>query len=137
VRVPFHVGIVVESLEVGMADLSHGAGVAWRPPLSSTVGPWQLRLVYSTEGPPYVELIEAVPDSPWPTRGIHHLGFWSASFEADLERLRVEGFALEFDGRTIGRSFAYWRSADGSTRVELLDEADREAFLRRWEMTHA
>jgi hypothetical protein len=29
------------------------------------------------QGPPYLELIESAPDTPWSNAGVNHLGFWS------------------------------------------------------------
>jgi hypothetical protein len=118
-----------------MAAYAAATGVDWRRPLELAVGPWRLRLVYSRQGPPYVELIEAVDGSPWPSRRgepFHHLGVWAE----DLDRDAAEaGLELEFDGRPHLLGFAYYRPAGGGARIELLDVRGREAFRSRWEMT--
>ena len=140
----FHVGIIVPDIEQGMAEIARRFGASWpRPPGSASVrvrtraGVQVLnsRFAYTAEGPPYIELIEAVPGTVWEAGAgsrIHHLGAFVDDLDAEIERLTAEGAELELasvdeDGaRVLGVS--YVNSALG-VRLELLPASGRERIL--------
>lgn len=128
----FHVGIIVEDIEAAREELSRALGVHWGATHESSYGKATIRVCYSREGPPYVELVEGEPGSTWDTaRGSHvdHLGFWSEDLDADMRRLEAEGLPVDIDGTKFGRRFAYHRTQHSGLRVELIDVAIREAIL--------
>ena len=138
---PFsHVGLVVPELGQAQRDLSSTLGLGWASQQRRTIPvrvdgttlERTLRFVYSREGPPYVELIEA-DEPPWDLReGLHHMGLWSEDILADIEGLVAGDFTLAATGvDRRGRSggFAYLSSPTGLL-VELVDQRGRAAFDR-------
>lgn len=97
-----------------------------------------LRVVYSREGPPYLELLEATgEDGLFGSRngfGVHHIGFWVPD-EVDIScwlaacGVGVEAEVLGSSGAAFAR-FTTPRALDG-VRLELIDES-RRAGLERW-----
>ncbi|MFF1921332.1 VOC family protein [Streptomyces sp. NPDC058221] len=61
----YHVCFVVPDIEQAMQDFKRAAGVAWSDPVSDRLGEWDYRIVFTAGGPPFVELIEGPPGSPW------------------------------------------------------------------------
>ncbi|MFC5182974.1 VOC family protein [Actinomadura harenae] len=130
----YHVCFTVPDLGAAMRDLSRVASLTWREPRARRIGDWDYRIVFS-EGPPYVELIEAAPGGPWGDTskpGFHHFGFWSPDQEAESSRLEDEGFGVEFSGCPYGRPFAYHRVDSIGANVELIDVSARPGFLETW-----
>jgi 8-hydroxy-5-deazaflavin:NADPH oxidoreductase len=96
----FHVGFVVRDLSTAMNELSTVLGTRWRPIVEARV-PFvgeggeveiDVRTVYSTGGPPAIELIEAVPGSVLAGAGagemsFHHLGVWTEDLEESSTHL--------------------------------------------------
>jgi catechol 2,3-dioxygenase-like lactoylglutathione lyase family enzyme len=146
----FHVGILVEDLEVAMTRFSAVLGFTFNDPITAEFGcladpePHEafVRCTYSREGPPYIELLEANGDGLFSMahgEGVHHLGFW----EPDLEARCATLASLEVgpQGRVVspeGATFAYFnRPADlHGTRFEFLADssrADTEHWIRTGE----
>ncbi|RDI52770.1 VOC family protein [Nocardia mexicana] len=128
----YHVCFAVPELERAMADMTASVGMGWREIRRDRVGEWDFRIVFSAGDPPYVELIEAGPGSPWdPSAGphFHHLGFWTTSITAGSGRLERQGFPVDFSGCPYGRSFAYHRVDSIGARIELVDAARQPDFL--------
>ena len=90
-----------------------------------------LSVVYSQQGPLFLEILQAVPDSVWaltPGSHLHHIGVHVEDVEAEIERLEGLGQAIEAagigpDGRT--NSWAYLQSPQ-ALRVEIMDISGRE-----------
>jgi hypothetical protein len=61
----YHIGLVVADLEAAMSELSAAVGLTWEDPHRSTYGEWDIDVVMSMEGPPYIELVQGGPDGPW------------------------------------------------------------------------
>ncbi|HCV00925.1 MAG: hypothetical protein CL897_04515 [Dehalococcoidia bacterium] len=140
----FHIGIIVPEIESGMAEISKRFGASWpRPPGAANVrvrtkaGVQVLssRFAYTAEGPPYIELIEAVPGTVWEAgKGsrIHHLGAFVDDLDEEISRLTAEGAELEMatvdeDGkRVLGVSYI---NSDLGVRLELLPSSGRERIL--------
>ncbi|WP_066903920.1 VOC family protein [Millisia brevis] len=132
----YHVGFAVPDIEASMDLLSRAVDVTWNTPQSASLGPWAYRIVFTTE-PPFIELIQGPAGSPWDTESsgprFDHLGWWAASLDASADDWSGRcGLDMDYDGRTEGRSFAYFTAVALGTRLELV-EADRMgAFLSAW-----
>ena len=140
----FHVGIIVPEIEQGMEEIAKRFRETWpRPPgeanvrvrTKAGVSVLSSRFAYTAEGPPWLELIEAVPGTVWEAgegSRIHHLGAFVDDLDGEIERLTAEGADLEMttvaeDGsRVLGVS--YINSALG-VRLELLPSSSREGIL--------
>ncbi len=99
----------------------------------------QLALVYSTEGPVHLELMQGEAGSPWHVTGddavgLHHLGYWVDDVTAETERLLAQGWTLELAATApeagYGR-FTYLRSPAG-VLVEPLNRSSRPRFEAWW-----
>ena len=131
----FQVGMLVQDIEASRAELAEGLGVTWSSIVERQVGDWKIRVCFVKEGPPYLELIEGPPGSPWDaTAGsrIDHIGYWVDDLAAGKRRLADAGLALEVDGSAYGGVFTYHRGRASGLRVELLESSGLPAFYERW-----
>ncbi|ORT56768.1 VOC family protein [Streptomyces sp. CB03238] len=131
----YHVCFAVPDLERAMLDFTRSAGVEWSDPLSDRLGEWDYRIVFTTGGPPFIELIEGPPGSPWDASAgarFDHLGFWSSDVRQGSRRLEEAGLPVDFSGCPHGRPFVYHRVDSIGARVELVDAGRQAAFLGRW-----
>jgi catechol 2,3-dioxygenase-like lactoylglutathione lyase family enzyme len=92
----FHVGVLVADLDEAIADFTRVLEIEFNPPtvmdveVSDDDGPpvRQVRVSYSRQGPPYLELMQGQPSgflSLARGEGVHHLGLWvPAGTSADL-----------------------------------------------------
>ncbi len=140
----YHVGIVVPDLHQAMNDLAVELGVSWPEPQSRLGKRFrtqngtletEMHFVYSIEGPPHLELIEAQPGTPWEVEGpgiIHHVGVWVDDLASASAELVTAGAGIEITYDTPElQSFTYHVTSAG-LRVELVDVARRpgvEAWL--------
>ncbi len=139
-----HFGVVVPDLEAGMAEYTRLLGTTWPEPLTlervfrlgdGTAFEAALRVVYSREGPPWVEMMQEIPGTPWvpvSPAGVHHVAVWSDDIVAESAALLAGGAALEltYDGPDPVQGFAYHRLVSG-TRYELVDVALRPG-IEEW-----
>lgn len=140
----FHVGYVVPDMDEAMERLAVSTGLTWASPrtLPATLRTpedefsTEIRLTYSVQGPPYLELIEEQPGTVWGSehRGLHHMGYWSGRFAGDIDSLTAAGFefeagAVDEDG-ALAR-FVYLREPATGLRIELRDES-RRAGMEQW-----
>lgn len=98
----FHVGFLVDDLNRAMEAFGSAFGVTWTVPDIGTVDWWQrqygesvleLKVAYSKQGPPYLELLQSQPDGLFAAaqgEGFHHIGAW----EPDCEKRSEELIAL-------------------------------------------
>ncbi|MVU76058.1 VOC family protein [Nocardia sp. ET3-3] len=131
----YHLCFVVQDLQRATEDLTRTLGVSWSPVRGGKLGPWDYSIVFSLEGPPFFEVIQGPPGSPWDaTDGsrFDHIGYWSEDVMADKQRLAVGGAPIEFDACPYGRPFTYHRLDSIGARVELVDIAAQEGFLATW-----
>jgi hypothetical protein len=138
----FKTGFLVTDLEGAMRDLGRWLGVAWTPVQQSRLvlatpngrEQVELRFVYSTGSPPYLELLESQPKGYYaaPTGAyLHHVGRWADDLAKASRALAGAGLPLEAAGvDASGRSpaiFAFHRGAHG-LRIELVDRALQPGF---------
>lgn len=132
-----HVGYTVDELDDAMARFRAALGLTWAPvrtrarsiELAGRPADVSFRTAYSVDGPPHVELIEAIPDTIWTaTPGVHHVGHWVDDVGAASARLEVAGWELAArvaSDRSPGRwRWAYHHNPAGGY-VELLDAAEQ------------
>lgn len=138
---PFHVGISTPDIDGSMAAIGAALGLRWvaldRPPVlhDTPRGPVRpsSRVVYSSEGPLHVELLQAEPGTVYPPeRGthLHHVGYWVDDLRQAIGEAEGTGWSLEvtmFDEAGLPSAFAYL-SRPGSTWIELVDVANRPAL---------
>jgi hypothetical protein len=73
----FHVGILVKDIEAAAADFGALLGTEFEPVHSQQIGSDTVRLCYSLQGPPYLELMEMTGTGVWSPdqgEGLHHIG---------------------------------------------------------------
>ncbi|WP_410657260.1 VOC family protein [Amycolatopsis sp. lyj-112] len=131
----YHLCFVVQDIERATGDLTRTLGVQWSPIRAGRLGAWEYRIVFSVEGPPFFEVIQGDPGSPWDaTEGsrFDHIGYWSGDIATDKHRLEDRGAPLEFDSCPFGRPFTYHRIDSIGARVELVDLTAQEGFLNTW-----
>ena len=143
----YHVGIVVSNLDATASEFEQLLKVKWAATqqrefrLSTPNGfiNTTIRFTYSkatTAGAPLLELIEAVPGTPWwpgpnVRAALHHIGFWTDSLAEDAGRLqdagaRVVASLVNDDGTP--KVFTYQQLKNGPL-VELIDSAHRKPVL--------
>lgn len=121
----YHIGLIVTDLEAAMSELTAAVGLTWEEPHHSRYGDWEIDVVMSIEGPPYVELVQGGRDGPWSTADgprLDHFGYACEDPEADGARLLANGFEVDFDPAEVGarRMFCYYRGRHTGARIELL-----------------
>jgi catechol 2,3-dioxygenase-like lactoylglutathione lyase family enzyme len=119
----YHVAFLVADIAAASAHFAEVLGLSFPEPRVLTVqvagrpGPTDLRLVYSVEGPPFVELIEARDDGYWSRSGglgFHHVGVWQPDLDGRLDQLTCAGLTAE---AVVGRP-------GGATGAVYLDPAE-------------
>lgn len=127
----FHVGFVVPRIEEAMDQFGEALGLRWRPVFEGMFQSgdrrFPVRSVYTIEGPPAVELLEAVPgtvlDSQRGGVEFHHLGWWVDDLAGEAAHLEAQGWPIE--GGMVGRDGAPRRVAMHRSPwefcIELLD----------------
>jgi len=129
-----HVGIVVPDLDAAMEALTNNLGISWRgvhtPTLHVRTGHRGVHEIHHriaiSDQRPYLELIQAVPDSPWALSEdrmlLHHMAYFVDDLGLDSAAIagpcpvEIEGVGEAGD---IPRTFTY-QDLDG-LRVELLE----------------
>lgn len=75
----FHVGILVKDIEAAVAHFGALLGAEFEPVHSQEISTGEtIRLCYSLQGPPYLELVEMTGVGVWSPcqgEGLHHIGF--------------------------------------------------------------
>ncbi len=143
----YHVGIVVPDVDAGRARFTQLLGAEWGPIVENDIeirdGDGNdlvvpNRICYSTE-PPYLELIQEVPGTPWVCNehsNLHHIGFFTDALVADSGALTAVMCPLELldgHGAAPPSTFTYHRDPLG-VRVEFVNVEIRpmmEQFMFR------
>lgn len=142
----FHIGILVNDLGEAMERFGDIFKVTWADPAVAEARFWEegkgyraltLDVVYSQQGPPYLELLQAQGDGLYGDHhgeGLHHIGVWAADCEgrsAELEAQGMSPVATQFtpEGNII---VSYFNPADLHGVVfEIVDEGRRE-MMESW-----
>jgi hypothetical protein len=128
----FQVGVLVQDIEAARDELSAALGIVWSEIVERVNGEWKIRVCFSKEGPPYLELIEGPPGSPWDSGGasrIDHIGYWTPDLERHKETLAANGIPVDHDGAPL---FTYQHGRASGLRIELIGSSARPAFYERW-----
>lgn len=139
----FHVGFVVADIHQARHAYGQAFGYRWSPVVDRHLDLLvdgerrraELRLAYSLQGPPHVELIEEVSGDLWGPRflGIDHVGYWATSFGAAVEHLHAHGFPAvvrNLDPEGTPTRFTYHRTPSGRW-MEVVDRA-AQPEIARW-----
>jgi catechol 2,3-dioxygenase-like lactoylglutathione lyase family enzyme len=136
----YHVGYVVPDLLEAMESLGRRLQITWATPFQMSTGfetadggtdDQVTRFALSTQGPPYLELIQVVaaPTSIFAEPaggGFHHFGVYAERWRDEVARLTDDGMALE---RT-GAGLAFVRDPATGVRIEVVSFRGRP-FLDR------
>ncbi|MBV9840771.1 MAG: VOC family protein [Sphingomonadaceae bacterium] len=134
----YHIAHLVPDLVAAMAAFSQSLGIGWAEPFEMVsqfhtpdgcIDDSHLRIGYSLQGPPFIELIERVAgsaDSPFakPPGGVHHLGVYAERWRDETARLIALGFVHELSGDGL----AFVRDPVLDIRYEIVSFRGR-AFL--------
>lgn len=140
----YHMGIVIPELAPAMSEMSDQLGLTWAPPRAFPVNvheegelrAYDVLATYSTQGPPYFELIEAIGEGVWSPAmagGLHHIGVLAADPLAEIARLEEAGYQIEVqavspEGIVTGPTYLLNRYG---VRVEVNGEAARD-MVAEW-----
>lgn len=120
----YHVGFAVPDIEAARAAVGRTLSVEFGPPKPRQIGDWATWVALSVEGPPFLELIEGPPGSPWHAPDgprFDHLGVWSADLDGDRDLLVARGCRLLFDGPRAGLPMAFHEAPELGARIEVVD----------------
>jgi catechol 2,3-dioxygenase-like lactoylglutathione lyase family enzyme len=141
-----HVAFLVQDLDAAMEKVGDTLGIRFLPPIlaevpileqGSSSTTTRLRLSWSREGPPHVELIEAQGDGLYSAgrgEGFHHLGTWQEDFNALFARLDERGIPTEALQRERDRSVIASYTLPSSLygmRLEFVSEM-RKTDIQLW-----
>jgi hypothetical protein len=133
----FHVGMIVPHVETAMEELGALLGLEWHgiseqlmPVYEPEKGHRQvpLRVGYSHDRP-FLELIEAIPGTPWElaTNGgsnLHHVGFYTDQLTADSTTVGQSFCPIEICATGARQAwpsiFTYHNNAPSGLRIELV-----------------
>ena len=136
----YHVGHLVPDLLAAMDSLGRSLQVGWATPFEMDSGfetpdgevdSDPVRIAFSLQGPPYLELIEVVPRAGSifaepAAGGMHHIGCYAGRWRDEAARLVDEGMVLERTGSGV----AFVRDPTTGTRIEVVSFKGRD-FLDR------
>ena len=142
----FHVGILVPDLDEAVARFTEVLGLSFNEPAVAHVDRFEqgtsvealdLRISWSAQGPPYLELLESQDNSGLyghHHEGLHHVGLWEPDPEALIDRLRNLGLGQEGTQYTPDDRILATYTAPAElygTRLEFIDAARRPG-LEAW-----
>jgi catechol 2,3-dioxygenase-like lactoylglutathione lyase family enzyme len=142
----FHVGILVPDIDEAIARFAEVLGLEFKEPAvahvdrfeyGSTVEALDLRITWSIQGPPYLELLESQDNSSLyghAHEGLHHVGLWEPDPEALVQRLHTLGLHREATQYTPDDHILATYSAPAGlygTRLEFI-EASRRPGMEAW-----
>ena len=139
-----HIGFVVADLNEAVSRVSQALQISFLPILDQEIvnleeaerhGPSRLRLTWSMEGPPHVELIEAHESGVYSMRAsegsFHHLGGFADEDFAIKETLSGLGVGMEAVQREADGSIIATYSDPGAffgIRIEHIAGSQRESM---------
>jgi catechol 2,3-dioxygenase-like lactoylglutathione lyase family enzyme len=127
----FHVGILVTDIPEAAGRFGSVLGLTFEEPRDiniviedeGTSRERIIRVAYSVEGPPFLELIESQSDGLWGHHhgeGLHHIGCWEEDLEARVHEMEARGTQVDariFVGEHL--TAVYLQRVTGA-RVELV-----------------
>lgn len=142
----FHVGVLVPDIEKAMDRFSAALGLTFKDPEVAHVDAFEqpsgmsvldLRITWSLQGPPYLELLESQDNDGLYGHhhvGLHHVGLWEPDPVAMMERLLGMGLMKEAiqwspEGKIIA-AYTAPRELYG-TRLEFI-EGSRRPGMEAW-----
>lgn len=142
----FHVGFIVHDLDLAMERFGKALNLTWTEKAVAEADMWEpdrghyplaLDIVYSKEGPPHIELLEAQGDSLYRAsmgEGFHHLGGWASDPDARTEELEAMGLPRIGTQYTpegeVGVSY-FEPAALHEIMLEIVNEGQR-GMLEKW-----
>jgi Glyoxalase/Bleomycin resistance protein/Dioxygenase superfamily len=147
---PFHTGVIVPDLNVGMGQLSAALGLRWGPIRTMSNHQWTKRHGFGTRtrsfafsvDPPLIEILQVAPRTIWGTPGIHHFAFWVSDIEREAARIEGLGFVRELTSFRLTEGdearhdpdrteviATYHRQPDSGLFVEMVAESLRPLML--------
>jgi catechol 2,3-dioxygenase-like lactoylglutathione lyase family enzyme len=142
----FHVGILVPDLDEAVERFAEVLGLSFKEPAVAHVDRFEqgasvealdLRISWSIQGPPYLELLESQDNSGLyghSHEGLHHVGLWEPDPEALMDRLRNLGLGQEATQYTPDDRILATYTAPAElygTRLEFID-ASRRPGMEAW-----
>ncbi|MEU8872207.1 VOC family protein [Streptomyces javensis] len=147
----FHIGVVVPDLEEATIQFSLHYGISFPEPAAIRIPDpsgsgtgHEIRVVYSKQGPPFYELIEATVTGIFPAVAhgeVHHVGVWEEDMAKRVLELKAKGIGIEasgvaLEGRTglVEGATPHWVITEpGPTglRFEYVD-ADMRVGIEAW-----
>lgn len=142
----FQVGFVVADIDAAMEELQKAQDVRWGKVVERQFKHWKFKRVFSLDGPPYIELVQGPPGSPWDaSKGsrIDHLQWWTEDMASDTKRMEAAGVTIDTDGvrdspitQPDGSKkpgiFRYFNAPASGMRIELIDSSVRANHRERW-----
>jgi Glyoxalase/Bleomycin resistance protein/Dioxygenase superfamily len=140
--VPTQLGMVVEDLDAGIAELTPLLGCDWQiirdgetlVPYRTPTGVRELpvRGAETLTGPPYLELLQAIPGSVWEPRGtsyLHHVAYEVPDLPVAADEVERMGYQLLLTqvGPERLHGFGLYRAPSGG----LYEIVDAAAIARR------
>jgi hypothetical protein len=133
VAAPFwQVGIVVGDIDAAQRELSLALGVEWGEVVEAQQDGSSYRISISKQGPPYLELLQGSPGSPWDASSgsrLDHISYFVDDIGEHVDRLEAAGIATEFRGELA--PMAYNRAPASGVRLEPLERSFKPK-LERW-----
>ena len=139
----YHVGIVVPDVNAARERLTALLGVTWGPVME--IAALELRdadgrdlvlpnrMCYST-APPYLELVEEVPGSPWVCNehsNLHHLAFTSDAVGDDSDAWATAGCPRVLGSRRDGAIWTAYHDEDSlRVRIELVSQQSKDVIVQ-------
>ena len=136
----YHFGHLVPDLQRAMEAFGRRLQLTWSTPFEMPSGferadgepdSDDVRIAFSAEGPPFMELIEVVPRqgsifAEPAGGGFHHIGYYAERWRDEVARLTADGMELERRGPGV----AFVRDPRLGTRFEIVSFKGRD-FLTR------
>ncbi|MGH3370520.1 MAG: VOC family protein [Nocardioidaceae bacterium] len=139
----YHVGIVVEDLDAGLAELTELFGYDWcdevdvEQPVQIATGLTTVRFRFRySRSTPRLEVIQAQPGTLWtrvPGSGLHHVGYWSDDVGADGADLERGGYEREAAGMDDDGNLRWsFHGSAAGPRVELVSRTMEPLIAMMW-----
>ena len=134
----YHVGVLVNDIEAAMAHFGAELGLTFNEPRVIRLDDLEeagqpapardLKVVYSVEGPPYLELIEAQEGGVWGHHhgeGLHHIGSYHDDLAGRVAQLIEAGTPPECTVKMGGELIAIYLGPEHThnARLELVRRA--------------